>query len=201
MILSCDMHGLLSTGSILMKRTKGPWLVEETVQRYQNSWLEVYEDIVIAPNGQSGAFATARMKAGVSVLALDGDDQVYLTREFRYAIERDSIEVVSGAIDDDELALSAARRELHEELGIEASEWIELGSVDPFTSIVHSPARLFLARELSFVEPDCDDTEIIQVVKVKLSEAVRMVMESEITHGPSCILILKTNHFLNSEKG
>ena len=194
------MHGLLSTGSILMKRTKGPWLVEETVQRYQNSWLEVYEDIVIAPNGQSGAFATARMKAGVSVLALDGDDQVYLTREFRYAIERDSIEVVSGAIDDDELALSAARRELHEELGIEASEWIELGSVDPFTSIVHSPARLFLARELSFVEPDCDDTEIIQVVKVKLSEAVRMVMESEITHGPSCILILKTNHFLNSEK-
>jgi ADP-ribose pyrophosphatase len=183
-----------------MKRTKGPWLVEETVQRYQNSWLEVYEDIVIAPNGQSGAFATARMKAGVSVLALDGDDQVYLTREFRYAIERDSIEVVSGAIDDDELALSAARRELHEELGIEASEWIELGSVDPFTSIVHSPASLFLARELSFVEPDCDDTEIIQVVKVKLSEAVRMVMESEITHGPSCILILKTNHFLNSEK-
>src|ERR1043165_646339 len=194
------MHGLLSTGSILMKRTKGPWLVEETVQRYQNSWLEAYEDIVIAPNGQSGAFATARMKAGVSVLALDGDDQVYLTREFRYAIERDSIEVVSGAIDDDELALSAARRELHEELGIEASEWIELDSVDPFTSIVHSPASLFLARELSFVEPDCDDTEIIQVVKVKLSEAVRMVMESEITHGPSCILILKTNHFLNSEK-
>jgi 8-oxo-dGTP pyrophosphatase MutT (NUDIX family) len=183
-----------------MKRTKGPWLVEETVQRYQNSWLEVYEDIVIAPNGQLGAFATARMKAGVSVLALDGDDQVYLTREFRYAIERDSIEVVSGAIDDDELALSAARRELREELGIKASEWIELGSVDPFTSIILSPASLFLARELSFVEPDCDDTEIIQVVKVKLSEAVRMVMDSEITHGPSCILILKTNHVLNSEK-
>lgn len=192
------MQCLLSTGSILMKRTKGPWLVEETVQRYQSSRLEVYEDIVIAPNGQSGTFATATMKPGVSVLALD--DQVYLTREFRYAIERESIEVVSGAIDDDELALSAARRELREELGIKASEWIELGSVDPFTSIIHSPASLFLARGLSFVEPDCDDTEIIQVVKVKLSEAVRMVMESEITHGPSCILILKTNHFLNSEK-
>src|ERR1043166_6310072 len=119
------MQCLLSTGSILMKRTKGPWLVEETVQRYQSSRLEVYEDIVIAPNGQSGTFATATMKPGVSVLALD--DQVYLTREFRYAIERESIEVVSGEIDDDELALSAARRELREELGIEASEWIGRG--------------------------------------------------------------------------
>src|SRR5689334_19856362 len=121
------MQCSLSIRSILMKRTKGAWIVEETVQRYQSSRLEVYEDKVIAPNGQSGTFETATMKPGVSVLALDGDDQVYLTREFRYAIERESIEVVSGAIDDDELALGAARRELREELGIEASEWIELG--------------------------------------------------------------------------
>ncbi len=33
-----------------------------------------------------------------------------------------------------------------------------------------------------------------------MSEAVRMVMESEITHAPSCVLILKTYHFLNSKK-
>jgi 8-oxo-dGTP pyrophosphatase MutT (NUDIX family) len=77
--------------------------------------------------------------------------------------------------------LSAARRELREELGIESAEWTDLGSVDPFTSLIHSPATLFLARILSFVDSHCDDTEIIQVVKVELSEAVRMVMESEIT--------------------
>ena len=34
----------------------------------------------------------------------------------------------------------------------------------------------------------------------RISEAVRMVMESEITHGPSCVLILKTYQFLNNEK-
>jgi hypothetical protein len=38
------------------------------------------------------------------------------------------------------------------------------------------------------------------VLKLDLSQAVRMVMESEITHGPSCVLILKTYHFLNREK-
>jgi len=188
------------SNSFLMRRTKGLWQVEETVQRYKNGWLEVCEDRVIRPDGQVGSFATVTMKPGVSVLAVDEDQHVYLTSEFRYAIERESIEVVSGAVEGDELPLSAARRELREELGIEATEWIDLGSVDPFTSIIRSPATLFLARNLSFLDPDCDDTEIIQIVRVKLSEAVRMVMESEITHGPSCVLILKTNHFLNAEK-
>ena len=183
-----------------MRKRKGLWQVEETVQLYKNGWLEVCEDKVIRPDNQAGSFVTVRMRPGVSVLAVDEARQVYLTSEFRYAIERQSIEVVSGGVEADELPLSAARRELREELGIEAAEWTDLGSVDPFTSLVHSPATLFLARNLSFVDTDCDDTEIIQLVKVQLSEAVRMVMESEITHGPSCVLILKTNYFLNGQK-
>jgi len=183
-----------------MRRKKGLWQVEETVQLHKNGWLEVCEDKVIGPDDQAGSFVTVRMRPGVSVLAVDEARQVYLTSEFRYAVERESIETVSGGVEADELPLSAARRELREELGIEAAEWIDLGLVDPFTSLVHSPATLFLARNLSFVDTDCDDTEIIQLVKVQLSEAVRMVMESEITHGPSCVLILKTNYFLNGQK-
>jgi 8-oxo-dGDP phosphatase len=131
------------------------------------------------------------MKSGVSVLALDEGDFVYLTSEYRYAIERESIEVVSGAIDGDELPLEAARRELREELGIEAGEWVELGVVDPFTSIISSPANLYLAEKLAFVETARESTEIIRTLKVELGEAVRMVLDSEITHGPSCVLILK----------
>ena len=183
-----------------LMRKKGFWRVEETVQLHKNGWLEVCEDRVIRPDEQAESFVTVKMRPGVSVLAMDEARQVYLTSEFRYAIERESIEAVSGGVEADELPLSAARRELREELGIEAAEWTDLGSVDPFTSLVHSPADLFLARNLSFVDSHCDGTEIIQLVKVKLGEAVRMVMESEITHGPSCVLILKTNHFLNNEK-
>jgi ADP-ribose pyrophosphatase len=182
-----------------MTRTKGLWLVEETVQKYKNSWLELSEDKVVRPDGKAGTFATVSMKPGVSVLAMDDLAQVYLTSEYRYAVERESIEVVSGGIDDDEPPLVAARRELREELGIEAAQWIDLGLVDPFTSAIHSPATLFLARKLSLVEPEPESTEVIRVLKVDLTEAVWMVMESEITHGPSCVLILKTYLLLNSE--
>jgi len=78
--------------------------------------------------------------------------------------------------------------------------WIDLGLVDPFTSAIRSPATLFLARKLSLVEPEPEGTELIKVLKVDVGEAVRMVMESDITHGPSCVLILKTYFLLHREK-
>jgi len=183
-----------------MTRMKGLWLVEESVQKYKNAWLELSEDKVVRPDGKAGTFATVRMKPGVSILAMNDLAQVYLTSEYRYAVERESIEVVSGGIDEDELPAVAARRELREELGIEAAQWIDLGFVDPFTSTIHSPATLFLARKLSLGEPKPESTEVISVLKVDLNEALRMVMESEITHGPSCVLILKTYLLLNGEK-
>jgi 8-oxo-dGTP pyrophosphatase MutT (NUDIX family) len=135
-----------------MNRTNGPWLVEATIQKYKNEWLDVCEDKVIGPDGQPGSFATVKMSPGVSVLAINEEDEVYLTSEYRYAIEQESLEVVSGAIDGSELPESAARRELREELGIVAERWVDVGTVHPLTSIIHAPARLFIASGLSFFE-------------------------------------------------
>ena len=183
-----------------MTRAKGPWLVEETVQRYKDDWLDVNEDRVVRPDGKPGSFATVKMRPGVSVLAVDDDGRVYLTIEYKYAVERESIEVVSGGIDAGESTIAAACRELREELGIEAAEWTELGFVDPFTSAINSPAALFLARKISVFEATPEGTELIKMLRLDLSDAVQMVMDGKITHGPSCVLILKTSLLLNSEK-
>src|SRR2546423_845561 len=174
-----------------MVKRHGPWTIEAGEQKDKNRWIEVVEDRVTMPDGKPGSFTTVEMRPGVSILAADTDNFVYLTSEFRYAIGQDSVEVVSGAIDDHEEPLEAARRELREELGIEAAEWSGLGLVNPFTSIVKSPAHLFLARNLSFTEAERESTEIIRTIRLKFDEAVEMVMESKITHGPSCVLILK----------
>lgn len=136
------------------------------------------------------------MKSGVSVLPLDEFGFVYLTDEFHYALEQDALEVVSGAIDHEETPLDAAKRELEEELGIRAEEWINLGEVNPFTTVIKSPATLFLAKKLQFTTSHQEGTENIKLVKLKLEEAVKMVMESKITHGPSCVLILKAKEYL-----
>ncbi len=174
-----------------MPRQHGPWTIRETHQVYRNPFIEVVEDRVTRPDGQPGLYGTVTMKPGVAVLPIDADGMAYLTREFRYAIGRESIEVAGGGIDEGESPLEASRREAREELGVEASEWIDLGRIDPFTAVVHSPAHLFLARGLSFSQTERDGTEVMETLKVPFDEAVRLVMDGTITHGPSCVLILK----------
>jgi ADP-ribose pyrophosphatase len=116
---------------------------------------------------------------------------VHLTRQFRYALGHESLEVVRGATEADEAPLVAARRELGEELGIAAGAWTPLGRVDPDTAKLRSPVWLFLAERLTFSEADQEGTETIRSVKLPFTEAVRQVLLSGITHAPSCVLILK----------
>ena len=59
------------------------------------------------------------------------------------------------------------------------------------------PARIFLARGLTFKEPDRETTEKLRPVRVKLGEAVRMVMGGEITQGTTCALILKASKLIS----
>ena len=175
---------------------KGPWTVNNTSLRYKSEWVEVTEDQIARPGCYEGTFTVVRLKRGVSVLAIDEDQSAYLTTEYRYAVEQDSVEVVSGAIDGDETEEEAARRELKEELGIVANEWIPMGFVHPMTSQLSAPAHLFVARQLRFESPQPDVSELIELVKMPLDEVVKLVMGSRITHAPSCVLILKAHNLL-----
>ena len=66
------------------------------------------------------------MNDGVTVIAIDHEDTIITTNEFAYALEKNSFEVVSGRIDNNESPLECAKRELKEETGYEANEWIDL---------------------------------------------------------------------------
>lgn len=181
-----------------MAGKKGQWTVLESAEVYRTPWVDVVEDKVIRPDGTHGIFTTVRLKPGVSVLALDEEGFAHLTVEYRYAVERESVEVVSGGVEEGETPPGAARRELREELGITAREWTDLGPVDPLTSMLLSPTRLFLARGLTHAAHEREGTEVIRALRVPLSEAVRMVTGGEITHGPSCVLILKAHLHLSN---
>ena len=179
-----------------MERKHGPWTVRSSERLYADEFAEVWVDEVSRPGVEPSRRVTMRMKDGVAVLALDGEGFAHLVRTFRYAVGKQCVEVVQGGTEEGEEPLPAARRELKEELGIEAEEWTDLGLVDAITSQVYSPARVFLARGLTFGEPDTESTESLKPVKVKFDEAVRMVMDGEITQGISCVLILKASRLL-----
>jgi ADP-ribose pyrophosphatase len=148
-------------------------------------------DSVILPKGTPDTFEYVEIKNGASTLAMEENGDVWLVREWKYAIDRPSLEVVSGGIEPGEEPLAAAKRELREEAGLAAERWTPMGFVDPFTTMLRCPNHLFLAQGLTQVEHDPEEAEIIERVRMPIAEAVEMVMRSEITHGSSCVAILK----------
>jgi ADP-ribose pyrophosphatase len=173
-------------------REHGPWKVIHSRSVYRDPWIDVQVDDVIRPDGDPGIHSIIRLKSGVTVIALDPSQHVYLTEEFHYAVGRVTIEGVSGGKEPDEDFASAARRELQEEIGIVAERWTELGEVDPFTANVHSPTRLFLAEDLHFAAAAPEGSETMRRIQVPLAEAVAMVWDGRITHAPTCVALLKT---------
>ena len=180
-------------------KKKGEWTIKETAQKFKCDFFEVIEDMVIKPDGSDGSYQTIKMKPGVNVLPLDEDGNVYLTTQYRYALEQECVEVIAGGIEKGETPLYSAKKEAHEELGIEAEEWHEFGVMDVDTSIVNSQAHQFLARKLKFKEPEQEGSENIKALKVSLKEAVEKVLRGEITHAPSATLILKAHVFLQQD--
>jgi ADP-ribose pyrophosphatase len=170
---------------------RGPWKVKQSHDIYSDPWIRVQIDDVVRPDGNEGIHSIIHLKPGVCVVALDAKRNVYLTEEFHYAVGRVTLEGVSGGIEPGETPLTTARRELQEELGIVATQWTDLGVIDPFTANVVSPTRLFLAQDLTFAEVAHEGTETIKRVCVSLTEAMRWLTEGRITHGPTCVLLLK----------
>lgn len=180
-----------------MTHKNGPWKINQSKIKYKNSWITIREDQVVHPNGSHGIFGVIKMVPGISVLVLDNKGYCYLVKEFRYAIKKNSVETVGGCINYGENSLKAAKRELKEELGIAAKSWIKLGKINPLTTILQSPTTLYLAQRLSFSNSRPDGSEKITMLKVSFRNAYKMVMKGIITHGPSCVTILKAEKYLN----
>ena len=172
-----------------MEKKNGNWTIRKTEEVFANDYFKVYNDSVINPDGKEGEYATIEFISGVSVLPIDDEDNVYLTEQFRYAAGKNTLEVVAGGVED-ESPIEAARREIKEELGITAEEFTEVGTIQLDHSIIKAPSTLFIARKLTFGKTNRDDAEEMKMVKIKFDEAVKKVLNGEITHAPSCVLIL-----------
>jgi 8-oxo-dGTP pyrophosphatase MutT (NUDIX family) len=163
---------------------------------YRNPWIAVREDRVIRPGGGEGIFGVVTMNPGSTILAVTKEQDVFLTREFKYAIQRSTLELVSGALNPGEEPLAAAKRELEEEVGLRAHRWIKAGTIDPFTTVIDSPNHMFIALDLERSQQNLDPGEVLNIETVPLRDAIAMVLNGEITHGASCVLILKASHLL-----
>lgn len=170
---------------------RGPWQVTASEEIFQDAFLRVVRDRVLRPDGEPSSYTTVDVKHGVAILALDDEERAVLVRQFRYALGRESLEVVAGGLDKGEEPQAAAARELREEVGATATTWESLGLLQLDTSIVRCPVHLYLARGLTFAAPEREGTEQMTVVRLPFAKALAQALDGTIAHAPSVVAILK----------
>jgi 8-oxo-dGTP pyrophosphatase MutT (NUDIX family) len=181
-----------------MNEFENPWQKISSREVYDNPWINIRHEEVIKPNGESGIYGVAHFKLlAAAIVPLDDFGNIWLVGQYRYTLNKYSWEIPMGGGNLNGNSLEAAKRELKEETGLSASKWTSLGILHTSNSVTDEVGYMFLAEDLTLGDSEPDDTEILQVKKVSLIEAIRMVMDSEITDSLSIAAILKVARLKN----
>jgi ADP-ribose pyrophosphatase len=160
-----------------------PWKTKDRKLVLDDSpWLTVEHHTVELPDGRFiPEWIWLITPDYINVVAVTEDKRFICFRQIKYGIQGDTLAVVGGYVNEGEEPLAAAKRELLEETGYEAPDWIPLGSylVDPNRGI--ATGHLFLARGARYVTPrDADDLEEQELVLLTRQELERAIETGEI---------------------
>ena len=183
-------------------KKQNPWQVYDTRVVYENPWIRVREDKVVHPDGHKGIYGVVdALCIATGVVALTTDDEVYLVGQYRYPINLYSWEIIEGGSKEGEEPLEAIKRELREEAGIIARDWVQLGSEFYLSNCFSSEVGyVFLARDLEVTEADPDDSEVLEIKTVPFIECLDMVDSGAITDAVSIVGLLRADRYFKSLK-
>ena len=170
-----------------------PWTTSSRRVVFDDGRLRLYQDQVLQPDGQQGAYAYLEVSTPVvAVVPVDEDGNVYLVRQWRYPWGHNSWEIPSGGADHGEDALAAAKRELAEEVALLATEWQPLGG-GYSSATIRSHWHFYLARDLRPTDThqrDGSEQDLI-AKRVPLAVAIDAAMDGRIAHGMSVVGLLR----------
>jgi ADP-ribose pyrophosphatase len=117
----------------------------------------------------------------VLVLPITNRNTLSLFHQTKYAVEGVSIAPIGGYLEPGEDTLAAAKRELREEMGYEASEWISLGSYPNNGNNGGGKGHLFLAFHTHKIgEPIIDDLEEMELIELTIEEVEQRLLQGEV---------------------
>lgn len=152
-------------------------------KHYQGSLFSFVSEDVTLPNGSRTELGLVRHPGSTAVVPLFDDNTVLMERQYRHAVGAYLLEIPAGTMEPGELPLNCAKRELEEETGYTAQQFIELSQVLILPAYTDEKIHVYLARDLSVSRQNLDKDEIIEVVQYPIEDTLKMISAGQIADG------------------
>jgi len=194
---SGDMHANWPT---LVPDEAQPWQTLESRELVPGP-RSVVLDRVDMGGGLEGHYQyRPRGPRAIFVLPITAQGQGVLIRQYRYPLRATVWEVVAGGVERGENLHAAAVRELREEVGGVASEWVALPGFYPQPSISGVIFYPWLALGVELGDTAHEETEVIERVVLPLPDMYTLLDAGQILDGPSSLTLWHARRLLQ-ERG
>ncbi|MCP3720112.1 NUDIX domain-containing protein [Paraburkholderia sp. CNPSo 3281] len=153
----------------------------ESATLYAGNFLTLKRDTVALPDGKHATREFVQHPGAVMVIPLFDDGRVLMERQYRYPLSRVMTEFPAGKLDPQEGALACAIRELKEETGYTAREYVYLAQIHPVISYSTEFIDIYLARGLTAGAAQLDDGEFLETFTATVPELLEWVRTGKIT--------------------
>jgi ADP-ribose pyrophosphatase len=186
----------MSADKSIQKNTQ----VHQVHQHYKGALFSFVSEDVTLPNGSRTELAMVRHPGSTAVVPLFDDNTVLMERQYRHAVGEYLLEIPAGTTEPGELPLNCAGRELEEETGYVAGEFIELSQVLILPAYSDEKIFVYLARGLKPSNQNLDKDEIIEVVKYPFGKALNMIGDGHISDALTILSLQMAWFYLQNEK-
>ena len=154
---------------------------------YQGPFMTVKCDTVRLPDGKHATREYVKHPGAVMVIPLFDDGRVLMETQYRYAMGKVMYEYPAGKLDPNEDSLTCAKRELLEETGYTAREYVYLTRVHPIISYSTEFIDIYVARGLTPGERKLDDGEFLETFIAKVSDVSEWIRTGQLSDVKSII--------------
>ncbi|WP_126940785.1 NUDIX domain-containing protein [Veillonella sp. CNR 79/14] len=163
--------------------------------KFDGKLIKVTYDVAEV-NGKEAWREVVHHPGASAVVAIDEDNRIIMEKQFRYALNDYLLEIPAGKLDAGEDPLVCAKRELEEETGIVASEWISLGTIATSPGFCNEVIHLYVAKGLSKGEIHWDEDEYVEVERYTFDELLQRIKEEKIKDSKSLSTLLLAMPYL-----
>ena len=165
--------------------------------KYKGVIVTVHLDRAELSNGKIVKREVVEHPGGVTILPVDENGMCTMVRQFRYPFGRMMLEAPAGKLEPGEDPMESAVRELSEETGFTADEWVDFGACCTSPGFSSEVLHIYLALGLHEGRSHPDEDEFLNTEKIPLSELSRMVMAGEIDDAKTIVAVLKAEKYLS----